>query len=140
MRAYPYLPSHQLDSLRTTAMKSINIMKSLAAALGGLLDVAPPSLKTRNRGKGRGRRLSQRNLYLRNSRPTDKRHWHDLNDPVQRDTLQAAEAKRQRKAVKLGRDTQSSLLGNDAHAENGHPQGGILRRLNPFYVNRGEVV
>ena len=125
----------------------INGAMALAAALGnsfgGLLDVVPTPLKTSNRGKGRGRRLGQWNLYLKTSRPTDKRHWHNLNDHVQRDTLQAAEAKRARKAEKLADNTMRSHLANRAHdtqeiGANGRPI--VPCRLHPFYVNRGEVV
>ena len=120
----------------------INSALALVAALvnsfGGLLDVATPSLKTRNRGKGRGRRLGQWNLYLKTSRPTDKRHWHNLNDQVQRDALQAAEAKRARKAEKLERDTLRSGAFNKAHRENPAECDYIVpNRLHPFYVNRG---
>ena len=119
----------------------INGAMALVAALGnsfgGLLDVVPTPLKTRNRGKGRGRRLGQWNLYLKTSRPTDKRHWHNLNDQVQRDALRAAEQKRERKAEKLQRDTLSSHLNNRAHFS---WDGLASVRLHPFAVNRGEVV
>lgn len=114
----------------------INGAMALAAALGnsfgGLLDVVPTPLKTRNRGKGRGRRLGQWNLYLKTPRPTDKRHWHNLNDQVQRDALQAAEQKRERKAEKLTEWAHSSRINNNAHDDRDS--------LNPIYVNRGEVV
>ena len=127
----------------------INSAMALAAALGnsfgGLLDVATPSLKTRNRGKGRGLRIGQWNLYLNTSRPTDKRHWHNLNDQVQRDALQAAEAKRERKAEKLYRDIKRSMRWNGAHKTCVIEQLGKVisdtpARLNSLYVNRGEVV
>lgn len=124
----------------------INSALALAAALGnsfgGLLDVVPPT-KTRNRGKGRGRRLGQWNLNLKTSRPTDKRHWHNPNDQVQRDALQAAEAKRQRKAEKLYRDIKCSMRWNGAHHSGVIEQLGNVtfldtpKRLNPLYVNRG---
>ena len=127
----------------------INSAMALAAALGnsfgGLLDVATPSLKTRNRGKGRDLRLGQWNLYLKTSLPTDKRHWHNLNDQVQRDALQAAEAKRERKAEKLYRDIKRSMRWNGAHKTCVIEQLGKVisdtpARLNSLYVNRGEVV
>lgn len=119
-------------------MKKMMINSAMALALalgnsfGGLLGVATPSLKTRNRGKGRGRRLGQWNLYLKTSRPTDKRHWHNLNDQAQRDALQAADAKRERKAEKLTEWAHSSRINNNAHDHRDN--------LNPLYVNRGEVV
>ena len=127
----------------------INGAMALAAALGnsfgGLLDVVPTPLKTRNRGKGRGRRLGQRNLYLKTPRPTDKRHWHNLNDQVQRDALRAAEQKRERKAEKLYRDIKRSMRWNGAHKTGVIEQLGKVisdtpARLNSLYVNRGEVV
>lgn len=57
----------------------------------------------------------------------------DPNDPVQAARIQAAQDKRQRKARKLQRDTNTCWLMNEAVFNSGLP----VRRLNPLYVNRG---
>lgn len=131
--------------MKLMKMTALALAAALGNSFGGLLDQAPPSLKTRNRGKGRGRRLGQWNLYLKTSRPTDKRHWHNLNDQVQRDALQAAEQKRERKAEKLERDIKCSMRWNGAHKDGvvqllGKVLSDVPARLNPLYINRGEVV
>lgn len=130
--------------MKLMKMTGLALAAALANSFGGLLDVVPPT-KTHNRGKGRGRRLGQWNLYLKTPRPTDKRHWHNLNDHVQRDALQAAEQKRERKAEKLYRDIKRSMRWNGAHKTGVIEQLGKVisdtpARLNPLYVNRSEAV
>ena len=132
--------------MKLMKMTALALAAALGNSFGGLLDVVPPLLKTRNRGKGRGRRPGQWALHLKKSRPTDKRHWHNLNDQVQRDALQAAEAKRERKADKLQLDTLHAIRCNRAHRDGEFRNHGTVAyadlpaRLNPLYVNRGEVV
>lgn len=53
-------------------------------------------------------------------------------DPFQAERIAKAQAKRERKAAKLDRDTFSMFQTNKAHA----PNSLIPNRLNPFYVNR----
>ena len=81
----------------------------------------------------------------RKDRPTDSSHWHNINDPEQRKRLQAAEAKREDKGAWLVMNTDYAIKRNKAHHElcgyqNGHPVFAPVKRLNPFYVNRGEVI
>jgi hypothetical protein len=65
----------------------------------------------------------------------------DPNDPYQAARIDAAEAKRARKAEKLQRDTRQAFIWNDAHYN--HEDGDMLsrapNRLNPFYINRSTI-
>ena len=60
----------------------------------------------------------------------------DPNDPYQAARIAAAMVKRERKANKRHVDMWRCMSRNNAHAEQGHPQGGYTRALNPFYINR----
>lgn len=64
----------------------------------------------------------------------------DPNDPYQAARIAAAVAKRERKANKRHVDMWRCMSHNNAHAEQGHPQGGHTRALNPFYINRSTTV
>lgn len=76
------------------------------------------------------------------SRPTDRRHWHDSSKPEQTARIEAAQLKRQRKAVELHNCTDRATYNNPC-LRAGVPNfnspffsSTIPDRLHPFYINR----
>jgi len=63
-------------------------------------------------------------------RTTDARHWHNPADPVQAARIEAAAAKRERKAARVTYCASQSIRFNKAHL--GLADG--IRRANPFHV------
>jgi len=61
--------------------------------------------------------------------PLTARHWHDATDPHQAARIEAAAAKRARKAEKLTHDATLSAFNNMAHAFTG-------QRHNSFYITK----
>ncbi len=144
----------------------INFMKELAAVLtarsireafADAFDIID-----RSRGKGRGNSVSTVLALHRQiqaaGRPTDARRWHKPDDPHQQHRIEAAKAKRERRAAVLHKNTCRSYAENRAHREpNWQPvgrttlcgvQGSVMvaplswqaSSLNPFAVNRSGAV
>lgn len=93
---------------------------SMLAALQALAFSAP-TLNAPPVSKGPSRRTALRNWWA--GTRTVSRHKRDPNSPI----LAAAIAKRERKAVKLGRDSARSWVGNSAHS---------TTPLDPFFIVR----
>lgn len=86
----------------------------------------------------RTKRASSLN-YRFTDRTTDARHWHNPADPVQAARIEAAAAKRGKRARKLHNHVVDSVLPNRAHGaflpdEDGEIRFSVVPRLNPFYI------
>lgn len=79
----------------------------------------------------KGSKNSYRASFVQGERTDAKRHWHDLEQPGQCRTLQAAKDKRERKAAKLDTWAFLSADNNRAHVDE---FDNLHERLNPFYV------
>ena len=82
-------------------------------------------------GIGFGAALPARWKY--STKPTDARHWHNPADPVQAARIEAAAAKRERKARKLAANTGSATFHNHAHGIHCIAVG-WKQSLNPTYI------
>lgn len=101
--------------LITDGLRFSGIAARLGAALGALMSGSP----------GRSTGLYGRHTYMR---PT-RRQQRDPNNPHQQARILAAAAKRERRAVKLTRDTLRATVNNRAHACS-------CPSLNPFHIAR----
>jgi hypothetical protein len=63
--------------------------------------------------------------------PTAIRQWHKPSDPIQAARIEAAVAKRARRAAKLESDMWMATRYNETNKDG---RGSILRALNPTYV------
>ena len=109
----------------------------LAALLGHALGAATGIQVYGGARGGRGKRQVYGNAYYSSSRPKAARWWHDPKDFEQSNTMEAAELKRQRRAVKLKAQT-LGMWNNKAHTARfpipgGGTTTGFAARLNPFY-------
>lgn len=124
-------------------MKGLNMMRALA--LGGAmamgkalapaldsLDIGPAVTATRHRGKGKGKRTGLAK-WVRPTR-TSSRKLRNPNDPAQAYLIARAEAKRERRSVKLRHDLARSYFENRAHNSDRNYFGGKIGRFNPFNV------
>lgn len=80
-----------------------------------------------------------RQLRRRWADPLTVRHWHNPADPAQARRIEAAAAKRERRAEKLKRDLAAAVNNNWAHGigkRHVHlsPVPDCSGRLNPFHV------
>lgn len=62
--------------------------------------------------------------------PRAARHWHNPADPVQAARIEAAAAKRERKARILGENADRAFMNNPAHTDGLR----LPARFNPFHV------
>lgn len=99
-------------------------------ARGGWETVGHTSPSRATRKEQRARRSF---LYLPAPRPTDARHWHNPADPHQAARIEAAAAKRARKAQRLAEFTGRATFFNYAHAVHCIAFKPNLS-LNPTYV------
>lgn len=108
-------------------MKRILISAALgvAASLGAMFQ-GPLNVSSRGPSKRQLRRAYSAMLRP----PEGKRHWHNSADPIQASLIEAAAAKRERRADKLRQDANRSCRNNAAH---GRCASFIF---NPFYINR----
>lgn len=131
-----------VNPLRNITMKKIEILGSVLGA--GLLQIlarggwetighASPSRVTRKEQRARRSFLYQSEP----DRTTDARHWHKPSDPHQASRIEAAAAKRERRAERLAEATGHSWSRNYTHHKAFYAleQGHIAPlNLNPFYL------
>lgn len=108
----------------------------LAALLGHALGAATGIQVYGGARGGRGKRPVKNPFTYKGMAPEYARYWHDATDEAQRQVIQAANAKRQRRAEKLTADTRTSYLMNDVGSLFVGPfsTGQKPNALNPFYV------
>lgn len=109
------------------------ILGRIAAMLVNAHDVWPSSMF---RGTGKSRSVAAHARYRFSGHPKAARHWHDRNDGAQLRTLEAAQAKRDRKAEKLNRSANMGYNENNCHHSGGVSADRYLLplSLNTFYI------
>lgn len=124
-------------------MKRIGILSGMGSAVLAMLAHGgwPAEIAQGQRGSGKSRAAATvaNHRFKNMGRPTAARWWHDLKDGAQLRAMEAAFAKRQRKAEKLQLNTYRSFMGNYAHHNafaklHDETQFIAPARLNPFHV------
>lgn len=114
-----------LSAMRALVLGSaLGLGSALAPTLRSLQAMPQMVTGSRNRGKGKGSGTLRK--WVRARTLSSKRR--DLSDPVQAALFQAAEAKRERRALKRDTDSSRSYIHNNAHCSDA--------RFDPLFINR----